>query len=32
MYILGIDLGSKYIKAALCVKDAETDDIIKTAA
>jgi|GEM_PF-1711914 len=27
MYILGIDLGSKYVKAALCVKDAETDDI-----
>jgi cell division protein FtsA len=27
MYILGIDLGSKYIKAALCVKDIETDEI-----
>jgi len=27
MYILGIDLGSKYIKAALCVKDAETNEI-----
>lgn len=27
MYILGIDLGSKYIKAALCIKDMETGEI-----
>ncbi|HQO09133.1 MAG TPA: cell division protein FtsA [Clostridiales bacterium] len=27
MYLLGIDFGSRYIKAALCVKDIETGEI-----
>lgn len=27
MYILGVDFGSKYLKAALCVKDMESNEI-----
>ncbi|MFA6652725.1 MAG: hypothetical protein WCS93_00095, partial [Candidatus Delongbacteria bacterium] len=27
MYILGIDFGSKYLKAALCVRDYQTGEI-----
>jgi cell division protein FtsA len=28
MYLLGVDFGSKYLKAALCRKDIETEEII----
>ncbi len=27
MYILGVDIGSKYLKAALCIRDPQSDDI-----